>query len=87
MYRPALALVVVATLTWLGWRFLMTAVWCIVALPLSLSSLLLVFGVTCGVCNSHIWPWEKSTDARYTDNLDFVHQRCCTERSTTGNLA
>jgi len=59
-----------------SWGYLIKAVWCIVvALPLALLSLL--FGITCVICNRHIWPWQKSTDARYTDNMDAIHEGCC----------
>jgi len=59
-------------------RVLITAMWCVVvALPLALLSVLLALGMTCIICNRHIWPWQRSTDARYTDNMDIIHEGCC----------
>lgn len=77
-YHPTLGVGGARTLIGRCWRFLIRAMWCmIVAPPLAVLSLLLVFGMTCVICNRRIWPWEKSENAKYTDNMDSIHEGCC----------
>jgi hypothetical protein len=78
-YSPASALTTAREFAWRCWRFLITPICIVVTLPLALLSVLLVSGMRCVACNRHIWPWQRSTDVRYTDNLDAIHEGCCTQ--------
>lgn len=78
-YSPASALATARAFAWLCWRFLITAICVVVTLPLAVLSVLLVSGMRCVACNRHIWPWQKSADAQYTDNLDAIHEDCCAQ--------
>jgi hypothetical protein len=78
-YSLASALTTARDFAWRCWRFLITPICIVVTLPLALLSVLLVSGMRCVACNRHIWPWQRSTDVRYTDNLDAIHEGCCTQ--------
>jgi hypothetical protein len=75
-YRPASALALLRTFAWLCWRRFTTAVLIVATLPLAVL-LVLVSGIRCVACNRHIWPWQKSADERYSDNMDAIHEGCC----------
>jgi hypothetical protein len=64
---------------------LVTALGYISALLFVLVAALIVFGPKCIACGGRIWPWEKSADARYSDCMGSLHERCCTERDTTSD--
>ena len=76
-HRPASARALLRTFASLCWKGCLKAVYIVVVLPLAVLLVLFVSGMRCTSCNRHIWPWQKSTDAPYTDNMDAIHEGCC----------
>ena len=76
-YRAASGLALLRAFAWLCWRCFIRAIYIVFVMPLAMLLVLLVPGMRCVACNRHIWPWQKSTDARYTDNMDAMHEGCC----------